>query len=123
MTSGRIVCRRTTLTMSTAPPTASAAIEKPDVSSVAADPAGSPLANVPALTVLRQAQLGLPLNGPVTDLAYDPSTDRFLVTTTNGVYITDGAFNRVLRHTVVDVGFSVDLARFTAGAFLWTMLH
>jgi disulfide bond formation protein DsbB len=94
------------------------AIEKPDVSSVAADPSGSPLADVPALTVSRHAQLALPLNGPVTDLAYDPSSDRFLVTTSDGVYITDGTISRVLRHTVVDVGFSVDLARFTASAFL-----
>jgi disulfide bond formation protein DsbB len=94
------------------------AIEKPDVSSVAADPAGSPLANVPSLAVIRQTQLALPLNGPVTDLAYDASTDRFLVTTRDGVFITDGTMSSVLRHTVVDVGFSVDLARFTAGAFL-----
>jgi disulfide bond formation protein DsbB len=94
------------------------AIEKPDVSSVSADPAGSPLANVPVLTVTRQAQLALPLNGAVTDLAYEPSTDRFLITTGTGVYITDGTMGRVVRHTVVDVGFAVDLARFTAGAFL-----
>jgi DNA-binding beta-propeller fold protein YncE len=35
-----------------------------------------------------------------------------------GIYITDGAFSRVLRHTIVDTGFSVDLARFAACAFL-----
>jgi disulfide bond formation protein DsbB len=94
------------------------AIEKPDVALAAADPAGSPLAGVPALPVTRRTRLALPLNGPMTDLAYDASNDRFLVTTRDGVYITDGALSRVLRHTVVDTGYSVDLARFTAGAFL-----
>ncbi len=94
------------------------AIEKPDVSAVSADPAASPFATVPALALKRQMQVALPLNGPVTDLAYDPSTDRFLMTTAQGVYITDGALGRVVRYTVVDSGFSVDLARFTAGAFL-----
>ena len=55
---------------------------------------------------------------PATDLAYDTATDRFLLTTDKGLYITDGALGRVLRHTVVDTGYSVDLARFTAGVFL-----
>jgi disulfide bond formation protein DsbB len=94
------------------------AIEKPDVSLAQADPGASPLANVPALQATRRATLSLPLDGPVTDLAYDAATDRFLVTTAAGLYITDGSLERVLRHTVVDTGFSVDLARFTAGAFL-----
>jgi disulfide bond formation protein DsbB len=94
------------------------AIEKPDVDLASAGPDGSPLASVPELTVTRRANLALPLNGPVTDLAYDASTDRFLVTTRNGLYLIDGALDHVLRHTVVDTGFSVDLARFTAGAFL-----
>ena len=94
------------------------AIEKPDVALAAIDPAGSPLANVPMLPASRRANLGLPLDGPVTDLAYDESGDRFLVTTEKGIYITDGSFGRVLRHTVIDTGFSVDLARFSAGTFL-----
>jgi len=94
------------------------AIEKPDVARANPDPAASPLKNVPELAISRRARLALPLNGPVTGLAYDAQTDRFLVTTRNGIYLTDGNFGRVLRYTVVDVGFSVDLARFTAAAFL-----
>jgi len=94
------------------------AIEKPDVGLAAIDPASSPLANVPVLPAARRANVALPLDGPITDLAYDAATDRFLVTTGRGIYITDGSFGRVLRHTVVDTGFSVDLARFTAAAFL-----
>jgi disulfide bond formation protein DsbB len=54
----------------------------------------------------------------VTDLAYDEGTDRFLVTTQHGVYLTDGSFGRVERYTVVDPGYSVDLGRFAAGTFL-----
>jgi disulfide bond formation protein DsbB len=94
------------------------AIEKPDVALASIDPAGSPLANVPTLPVSRRANVELPLDGPITDLAYDPGTDRFLVTTEKGIYITDGSFQRVLRHTIVDTGFSVDLARFAAASFL-----
>jgi disulfide bond formation protein DsbB len=94
------------------------AIEKPDVASASADPATSPLANVPVLATTRRQQLSLPLSGPVTDLAYNAATDRFLLTTQRGVYITDSSLTHVLRHTEVDVGFSVDLARFSAAAFL-----
>ena len=94
------------------------AIEKPDAALANADPAASPLANVPVLPAARRQHLSLPLDGPITDLAYDAASDRFLVTTEKGIYITDGTFSRVLRHTVVDTGFSVDLAKFTAGAFL-----
>ena len=54
----------------------------------------------------------------MTDLAYDAATDRFLLTTQNGIYITDGALGRVVRCTVVDPGFSVDLGRFAGAAFL-----
>ena len=94
------------------------AIEKPDVALASIDPAGSPLADVPVLPVARRATVALPMDGPITDLAYDAAGDRFLVTTEKGIYITDGSFSRVLRHTVVDTMFSVDLARFSAGAFL-----
>ncbi len=94
------------------------AIEKPDVGLASADPAASPLANVPVLPALRRATIALPLDGPITDLAYNEATDRFLVTTEKGIYITDAAFSRVLRHTVVDTMFSVDLARLAAGTFL-----
>jgi disulfide bond formation protein DsbB len=94
------------------------AIEKPDAALADLNPASSPLADVPVLPVARRATLSLPLDGPTTDLAYDAGTDRFLVTTEKGIYITDSSFNRVLRHTIVDTGFSVDLAKFTAGAFL-----
>ena len=94
------------------------AIEKPEAALADVNPASSPLANVPVLPVARRATLSLPLDGPTTDLAYDAGTDRFLVTTEKGIYITDGAFTRVLRHTIVDTGFSVDLARFAACAFL-----
>ena len=94
------------------------AIEKPDLSLATIDPAASPIANVPVLPAARRANLDLPLDGPITDLAYDASGDRFLVTTERGIYITDASFSRVLRHTIVDTGFSVDLARFAAGTFL-----
>jgi hypothetical protein len=76
------------------------------------------LTNLPVLTVARRQPLGLPLKGTVTDLAYEASSNRFLLTTQNGVYITDGNLGQVVRSTVVDPGFSVDLARFAGAAFL-----
>jgi disulfide bond formation protein DsbB len=94
------------------------AIEAPDVASVPADPGGSPFADLPLLAVKQQKALALPLRGTITDLAHDPASDRFLVTTQEGVYLLDAALDRVLRYTVVDPGYSVDLGRFAGGAFL-----
>jgi len=80
------------------------AIEKPDVALANVDPSASPLANVPVLPPARRANNALSLDGPITDLAYDAASDRFLVTTGKGIYITDSSLGRVLRHTVVDTG-------------------
>jgi len=94
------------------------AIEKPEVAGLVADPGAGPLANLPVLPVREQKRITLPLRGEVTDLAYDAGTDRFVLTTGSGVYITDGSLGRLLRYTVVDPGFSVDLGRFAGAAFL-----
>ncbi|MGA2260291.1 MAG: disulfide bond formation protein B [Acidobacteriota bacterium] len=94
------------------------AIEKPDVDSVSGDPGAGPLANLPALTIKEQKRIAAPLRGSVTDLAYDAGTDRFFLTTQNGVYLFDGSLTRVLRSTVVDPGFSIDLGQFAGAAFL-----
>jgi len=94
------------------------AIEKPEIAGLVADPGAGPLANLPLLPVREQRRITLPLRGKVTDLAYDAGTDRFVLTTGNGVYITEGSLGRVVRYTVVDPGFSVDLGRFAGAAFL-----
>lgn len=94
------------------------AIEKPGVAALASDPGAGPLANLPALAVRERKPLSLPLGGTVTDLAYDPESDRFLLTTQSGVYIADGALGRILRQTVVDPGYSIDVGRFAGSAFL-----
>jgi len=93
-------------------------VDKPDTAAVPPDPAGGPLAVLPALALRRQSSLALPLQGGPTDLSYDEATDRFLITTGQGLYLTDGTLSRVLRHTVIDTGFSVDLARFGGACFL-----
>ena len=94
------------------------AAEKPSLTGVSADPAGSPLADVPVLAIQDQRRLAMPLRGTVTDIAYDAATDRFLVTTQHGVYILDGGLQKVVRYTVVDPGYSVDLGDFAGAAFL-----
>lgn len=89
----------------------------PDVTRV--DPAPSAaLGALPQLAAVEHRALNLGLNGTPTDLAYDASTDRFLLTTEHGVYLTDGALQKVARYTVVDPLFSVDLGRFAGAAFL-----
>jgi disulfide bond formation protein DsbB len=94
------------------------ASETPDVWLANIDPASAPLAGLPALTVKRQARISVPLAGTVTDLAYDAAGDRFLVTTQQGIYLLDAALGRLLRYTIVDTGFAVDLGRFAGAAFL-----
>lgn len=93
-------------------------IEKPDAASVSGDPGASPLADLPVLPIKEKMQLAVPLRGTVTDLAYDAKSDRFCLTTQNGIYILDGSLTRVLRYTVIDPGFSIDMGRFAGAAFL-----
>jgi disulfide bond formation protein DsbB len=93
------------------------AAEKPGVAAMPADPAAGPLANLPVLAA-REPRLGLPIKGIITDLSYDAATDRFLATTQHGIYILDGGFQGVVRYTVVDPGYSVDLGDFAGAAFL-----
>jgi hypothetical protein len=94
------------------------AISKPDLKDVASEPSRAPFANLPHLAIKSRRQLSLPLQGPVTDLAYDASGGRFLLTTPLGVYVVDGSLGRVTRHTVLDPGYSVDLGRLCGAAFL-----
>ena len=94
------------------------AAEKPGVATLTADPARGPVMNLPVLEVTGQRQITLPLQGTITDLGYDSASDRFLITTQHGVYITDGGLQRVVRYTVVDAGYSVDLGTFAGAAFL-----
>ncbi len=94
------------------------AAEKPSLVGFPTDPARGPLHPLSMLDVKDHRQLSLPLNGTITDLAYDAPSDRFLLTTQHGVYITDGDLRRVIRYTIVDPGYSVDLGDFAGAAFL-----
>jgi disulfide bond formation protein DsbB len=93
-------------------------VAKPGAIPRSTDPAAGPLLDLPRLTIKERIQLSFPLQGTPTDLAYDAIGDRFLITTQNGIYILDGAFSRILRSTVVDPGYSVDLGQFAGAAFL-----
>ena len=94
------------------------AVKKPDVAAVVADPASGPLGNLPVLAVKERKSLGLSLDGAPTDLAWDATFDRFLITTSAGIYLADAALTQVNSHTIIDIGFSVDLGRFAGAAFL-----
>ena len=93
-------------------------IGKPSLDGLDPSPAAGPLQGLPTLAVARTATLPAAIPRPITDLAYDAASDRFLVTTAQALYVVDGALQQVLRHTVIDPAFSVDLARFTGAAFL-----
>jgi disulfide bond formation protein DsbB len=94
------------------------AIGKPSLDGLPADPGKGPLSGLPSATIKERKQLGLPLRGTPTDLSYEESTDRFLITTQQGVYITDSSLRHIIRSTVVDPGYSVDLGNFGGAAFL-----
>lgn len=93
-------------------------IEKPAVAALPGDPGSGPLRNLPALAIKEQKRIAVALRGTTTDLAYDAGTDRFLLTTQSGIYLMDGTLSRVLRYTIVDPGFSIDLGQFAGAAFL-----
>lgn len=94
------------------------AIERPNAALAPTDPDNGPLANLPVLVIKEQHRIVPRLRGSVTDLAYDAGTNRFLLTTQNGIYLTDGSLTNILRYTIVDPGFSVDLGQFAGAAFL-----
>lgn len=93
-------------------------VDKPDLSLVSAEPDAGPLGTLPGVVMKARRTLTLPLDGHPSDLAYDAASGRFLVTTPLGVYLLDSSLTRVERHTVVDPGYSVDLGRFSAAAFI-----
>lgn len=94
------------------------ALDKPDVALAVADPAAGPLGALPALAIKERKPLAVTLDGAPTDLAFDATAGQFLITTAAGVYMTDAALTQVKRHTIVDIGYSVDLGRFAGAAFL-----
>jgi disulfide bond formation protein DsbB len=94
------------------------AIEKPSLDGLSPSAADGPLSGAPQLEVSRHVALPAAVPRPITGLAYDAATDRFLVTTSQGIYLTGGDLGQVQRHTVVDPAFSVDLATFSGAAFL-----
>jgi disulfide bond formation protein DsbB len=93
-------------------------VEPPDVGNVDPNPATGPLVNLPALRVVEQRRSASPPLHEPTDIGYDAGSDRFVVTTKNGIYITDGAVDRIVRWTAVDPLFSVDLGPFAGAGFL-----
>lgn len=93
-------------------------IEKPSIASLPSDPAGSPLAKLPALALAQRKQLALQLRGTPTGLAYDATSDRFAITTQQGVYFVNSSFDQVVRYTIIDPAYSVDVGRLAGVDFL-----
>ncbi len=93
-------------------------VAKPDVAKANPDPAAGPFVDLPVLEVVERKPLGLPLRGTPTDLAYEPTSGRFALTTQLGIYILPATMDRIERYTVVDPGFSVDLGTLAGTAFL-----
>jgi disulfide bond formation protein DsbB len=84
-------------------------VDKPQVATANPDAAAGPFADLPVMQTVQTSTLALPLRGTPTDLAYEPTRERFALTTQAGVYILPPSLDRVERSVVVDPGFSVDL--------------
>jgi disulfide bond formation protein DsbB len=86
---------------------------------VDADPAAGPLVGLMALPVERWEDVAAPLDGRLTDLAYDAGTGRFLaVTDRHGVYVLDGSLSRVEHGVGLDPHFAVELTPLAGAAFI-----
>jgi len=95
------------------------AVETPDLSGLGTDWRQGPVAGVQPLPVKRGLRVSAALNGSITDLATDPASGYFLVTTdAHGVYLLGGDFGQVQHHTVLDPGFSVDIGQLTGATFV-----
>ena len=79
-------------------------IDKPDTAGLSPDPARGPLRALQSLPVVRQLEIGFPLKGTPTDLAYDAATTQFLITTQHGIYLADDTLETMKRYTIVDRG-------------------
>ncbi|OGU05132.1 MAG: hypothetical protein A2W29_02375 [Gemmatimonadetes bacterium RBG_16_66_8] len=94
-------------------------VSEPDVAALDPDPAHGPLAGLPSLAISRWEQIGVGLEGTLTDLARDPESGRFLaVTDRHGVYLLDSTLSRRLHHVILDPGYSIDLSPLAGAAFL-----
>ncbi|HSG47735.1 MAG TPA: disulfide bond formation protein B, partial [Longimicrobiales bacterium] len=83
------------------------------------DPAGGPLSDLPVLAVARWERVGAPLDGRLTDLAFDAASGRFLaVTDGHGAYLLDGTLSRVLHGVTLDRHFAVELTPLAGATFL-----
>lgn len=95
------------------------AVSKPDERGLNPAPGAGPFSDAPRLIVTNERRLALGFRGGrPTGLAYDPTTDRFAISTEQGVHLVDASFTRILRQTVIDGSYSVDLARLADVAFL-----
>lgn len=94
-------------------------IPAPDVATLDADPAHGPLAALPALGVNHWLRIGPPLEGTLSDLAFDSASGQFLaVTDREAVYLLDSSLNRVTASVTLDPGFSIDLSPLAGAAFM-----
>jgi len=111
-------------------------IEKPSLAGLDREWKNGPIVAPPVLAPLRELRVGVDLDGALSDLAYDAASDRFVLTTTDhGVYLLDHSLSRVLRHAVLDPGYSVELGPLSGAAFAgdailamgahksWSLLH
>ncbi|RPJ85197.1 MAG: disulfide bond formation protein B, partial [Acidobacteria bacterium] len=94
------------------------AVGKPDISRTNADPASGPLSGPAPLPIIEQTRVTAPLRGTPSGLAYDDVNDHFAITTERGVHILDATLTTLVRYTVLDTGFSVDIDRLADAAFL-----
>lgn len=94
-------------------------VERPGLAGLDSDSRSGPIAGLPTLPVKREQKLPPALPGDVTDLAYEPSSDSFLLTTSgHGVCVLDGGLSRIVRQARLDAGYSVELGELVGAAWV-----
>lgn len=94
-------------------------VAQPDLAALDADPAHGPLADIPLLDVRRWLTVGVPLEGALSDLAWDSASGRFLAATDrHEVVVLDSTLTRAAFRVRLDPRFSLDLSPLVGAAFL-----
>jgi disulfide bond formation protein DsbB len=94
------------------------AVPRPQFATFDTEPAAGPLTGVRPVPMRTLSPLMMSGSGPLTDMAYDATTDRFVVSGDRAITLMSGTLDRVLRRVTIDPGFSVDLSHLAGVTFL-----
>lgn len=93
-------------------------VSKPSLDRLDTEASRGPLNKLKPLGIKRNGTIDAEMNGEATDMAYDEAAAAFLLTTAEGgVYLLDSGLKKVLRYTVIDASYKLDLDHLVGAAF------